>query len=97
MRIRTFATIIALLAGCGGEPGAPGDETPDGNVCIEWHSDLDGVLIASRTSEDALNFTSALSRGTYTITVTARDASRQRRKHQHRHVAGTLPQNLLRR
>jgi hypothetical protein len=48
--------------------------TPDGSACTEWTSDLDGPLTASSAGEDALNFTRALSRGTHTITVTARDA-----------------------
>lgn len=47
---------------------------PDGGACTEWYSDLDGLLAATNGSEDALNFTSALSRGTHTITATARDA-----------------------
>lgn len=47
---------------------------PNGGACTEWHSDIDGLLSPSSGSEDALNFTSSLSRGTHTITVTARDA-----------------------
>jgi len=48
---------------------------PDDGACTEWRSDIDGVLTASNGAENALNFTSALSKGTHTITVTARDAS----------------------
>jgi methionine-rich copper-binding protein CopC len=47
--------------------------SPDFHACVEWRSNIDGVLTSSNPSENALNFSSALSKGTHTITVTAQD------------------------
>ena len=47
---------------------------PDFRACIEWSSDIDGVLTSSGPFDNsALDFSSVLSEGTHTITVTARD------------------------